>query len=330
LAQNPIRGMVAQRLARWNAQHPNHQVDLKALEAVGGQEGYSGRIGDSGHAFGPFQLNNAGGVITGRFPGQSPQQIQQWATSPQGIDFALSKIGGVAGGLQGPAAVRAIVSRFERPADIPGEIARALGTYGGASAAELAPQPAAAAGSTPPQPSQLPQLLRSISGAEGGDYTGFYGQLGKTLQAQRAGAAQGAPAVAQLGAEPRAPVKGFKPGVPVADLTSRGAEHPTMGLAGYPAYDYFAPSGSPAVAPVTGKVVRLSGHDPRQGPVQGPHGPLGWSVYIQGSDGHEYFLTHMGSRNVKVGQTVKAGQPIGTVADYSKYGTPSHIHMGVR
>jgi murein DD-endopeptidase MepM/ murein hydrolase activator NlpD len=38
----------------------------------------------------------------------------------------------------------------------------------------------------------------------------------------------------------------------------------------------------------------------------------------------------MGSRNVRVGQTVKAGQPIGTVADYAKYGTPSHIHMGVQ
>jgi murein DD-endopeptidase MepM/ murein hydrolase activator NlpD len=122
----------------------------------------------------------------------------------------------------------------------------------------------------------------------------------------------------------------YKAGSPVADLTSRGGEHETMGLAGYPAYDYFAPSGSPAVAPVTGKVVRLSGHDPSHGPTQGPHGPLGWSVYIQGSDGREYYMTHMGSRNVKVGQTVKAGQPIGTVADYAKYGTPSHIHMGVR
>jgi murein DD-endopeptidase MepM/ murein hydrolase activator NlpD len=119
-------------------------------------------------------------------------------------------------------------------------------------------------------------------------------------------------------------------GVPVSNLTSKGAEHETAGLAGYPAYDYFAPPGSAAVAPVTGKVIKLSGHDPSLGPIQGPHGPLGWSVYIQGVDGHTYYMTHMGSRQVKLGQTVKAGTPIGTVANYDRYGIPSHIHMGVR
>lgn len=125
------------------------------------------------------------------------------------------------------------------------------------------------------------------------------------------------------------PPTSWKGGSPVADLTSTGAEHATEGLAGYPAHDFFAPAGSPATAPITGKVVRLSGHDPSMGPIDGPHGPLGWSVYIQGRDGHTYYLTHMGSRSVAVGQVVRAGQPIGTVANYAKYGTPSHIHMGV-
>jgi murein DD-endopeptidase MepM/ murein hydrolase activator NlpD len=120
-----------------------------------------------------------------------------------------------------------------------------------------------------------------------------------------------------------------KPGVPVARLTSEGGLHPTAGLAGFPAHDYMAPAGSAAVAPVSGKVVRLSGHDPRQGPTQGPHGPLGWSVYIRGDDGRTYYLTHMGSRTVRPGQRVRQGQRIGTVADYHKYGTPDHIHMGV-
>ena len=116
---------------------------------------------------------------------------------------------------------------------------------------------------------------------------------------------------------------------PVVDLTSIGGEHPTEGLAGYPAHDFFAPSGSPVVAPATGRVIKLSGHDPSEGPVEGPHGPLGWSVYIQAADGHIYYLTHLGSRSVHLGQTLKAGQRIGTVADYAKYGTPSHVHMGV-
>lgn len=119
-------------------------------------------------------------------------------------------------------------------------------------------------------------------------------------------------------------------GSPVANLTSRGGEHPTAGLDGFPAYDYFAPAGSAAVSPVDGVVVRLSGHDPKLGPIDGPHGPLGWSVYIKGADGHVRFLTHMGSRNVGVGQRVKAGETIGTVADYDRYGTPSHIHMGTQ
>lgn len=120
-----------------------------------------------------------------------------------------------------------------------------------------------------------------------------------------------------------------KLGDPVVGGTGIGGLHPTAGLAGYPAHDYFAPSGSEAVAPISGTVIRLSGHDPAQGPVEGPHGPLGWSVYIKGSDGRTYFLTHLGSRTVTVGERLKAGQKIGTVADYAKYGTPSHVHMGV-
>lgn len=118
-------------------------------------------------------------------------------------------------------------------------------------------------------------------------------------------------------------------GVPVADLTSVGGLHPTEGLAGFPAHDYFAPAGSAVVAPITGTVIRLSGHDPALGPIDGPHGPLGWSVYVKGADGRTYFLTHLGSRDVKVGEKLHTGQPIGTVADYSRYGTPSHVHMGV-
>lgn len=122
------------------------------------------------------------------------------------------------------------------------------------------------------------------------------------------------------------------PGDPVPGKfqTSVGGEHPTEGLAGYPAHDYFAKAGSPTVAPVSGTVIRLSGHDPSQGPIEGPHGPFGWSVYIQGDNGATYYLTHMGSRDVKPGEQVKAGQVIGSVGDYAEYGTPSHIHMGVK
>jgi murein DD-endopeptidase MepM/ murein hydrolase activator NlpD len=117
-------------------------------------------------------------------------------------------------------------------------------------------------------------------------------------------------------------------GSPIPGLKAHQPDHATGGLPGYPAHDYMAPAGSPCVSPITGTVTRLSGHDPKLGPPQGPGGPLGWSVYIEG-DGKIYFLTHLGSRSVRVGEKVKAGQKIGTVANYDKFGRPSHIHQGV-
>lgn len=125
-------------------------------------------------------------------------------------------------------------------------------------------------------------------------------------------------------------IKGAKPGIPAKHLTSIGGIHETAGLPGFPAKDYFAPAGSAVVAPVTGKVYKESGYDPKLGAVQGAGGPLGWSVYILGKNGKRYYLTHMGSRLVKVGQRVQQGQKIGTVANYDKYGRPSHIHMGIQ
>lgn len=123
------------------------------------------------------------------------------------------------------------------------------------------------------------------------------------------------------------------PGSPVPGVRPHAATHETAGLAGYPAYDYMAKAGSPCVSPVNGKVTKLSGTDPKQGPPNGPGGPLGWSVYIEAdesSGGKSYFLTHLGSRSVKVGDRVQSGEQIGTVANYEKFGRPDHIHMGVK
>lgn len=123
----------------------------------------------------------------------------------------------------------------------------------------------------------------------------------------------------------------FTPGDPIGSgyETSVGPEHDTGGLPGYPAHDYMAPSGSPVVAPVGGTIVRFSGHDPAGGPTDGVHGPFGWSEYLQGDDGRSYYLTHLGSRTVRVGDRVRAGQLIGTVGDYARWGGASHVHLGV-
>jgi len=117
--------------------------------------------------------------------------------------------------------------------------------------------------------------------------------------------------------------------VPLNFQTSIGAEHPTAGLEGFPAHDYMAPAGAPVVAPVTGKVIKLSGHDPSAGPTEGVHGPFGLSVYIQGNDGRTYYMTHLGSRDVRVGETLREGQQLGTVGDYARWGGANHVHMGV-
>lgn len=106
--------------------------------------------------------------------------------------------------------------------------------------------------------------------------------------------------------------------------------HQTGGLPGFPAIDVFAPGGTPVCSPVTGKVVKLSGHAPT--PTVAPGGPYGWSIYLAGREG-VYFLTHFASRAaiVKLGACVGRGEVIGKVANYAKatHGvTPSHIHEG--
>lgn len=125
-----MANLSATRLAYINALARQMGLDPRAVDAVGSMEGFSGRVGDGGHAFGPFQENNAGGVLTNRFPGASVSQLQNWAWSNAGIKDALSRIANVAGGLTGSQAINAIVGRFERPANPSAEIAGAYQHYG--------------------------------------------------------------------------------------------------------------------------------------------------------------------------------------------------------
>lgn len=116
-------------------------IDRNAALAVSRQEGLSGGIGDNGTSFGPFQLH-VGGALPASVWARGGDYAHRWAWSPAGIDYALSHIQRVAGGKRGAAAVNAIVSQFERPADPAGEIQRALAAYGG-------PAPAGAAAAAP-------------------------------------------------------------------------------------------------------------------------------------------------------------------------------------
>jgi hypothetical protein len=93
---------------------PQYQLDPNAVIAVAIQEGISGKVGDDGTSFGPWQLHQ-GGAFPSSAP-QTPDAANAWAWSPAGVDYALGRMQTVAGGLKGKAATRAIVYRFERPA----------------------------------------------------------------------------------------------------------------------------------------------------------------------------------------------------------------------
>lgn len=122
-------------------------------------------------------------------------------------------------------------------------------------------------------------------------------------------------------------LKGAILGSPIPGQQPRSMSHQTSGLPGYPAFDYMAPAGTKVSAPVGGKVVRLSGKDPRLGGA--PGGPLGYSVYLQGDNGKRYFMTHIDQLRVRVGQRVRQGEQIAIVADGPSSWSSPHVHQGV-
>lgn len=113
---------------------PKYGIDPLAALAVSSAEGASGGIGDQGHAYGPWQMNDLVGVLTGKFHGaRNSKAAQSFAWSTQGIEFALQRMAaGGAKGLSGEAAIKAIIAGFERPKD-----------YGDALKSGLAPGAAA-------------------------------------------------------------------------------------------------------------------------------------------------------------------------------------------
>jgi len=116
---NPRAELIA-RMARQRGLDPNAVLAIASVEG-----GFNGAVGDNGTSFGPFQLHKGGALPSVANP-------QQFANSPQGYAYALDAIQKVAGGLKGQKAIAAIASKFERPADVQGEIAKASSRYGGA------------------------------------------------------------------------------------------------------------------------------------------------------------------------------------------------------
>jgi murein DD-endopeptidase MepM/ murein hydrolase activator NlpD len=294
----------------------------------------------------PFNTTQPGFGETGNY---NSVHVKQYGTAQGGVEATIhtllnGRYGNILGALRsGKSAMADAQALAASPWGTGALVEKILGGNSSAAGGGGSPASSVTAPEAPGAPASVnaggspsrQRLAQLVFGQGGVDFNSNQVQVPNLMALAQARAQSGTAAITAAGknygpARDGAPTTSItRAGSPVVDLTSTSSAHPTEGLAGYPAHDYFAPSGSRADSPVSGKVVRLSGHDPAQGPIEGPHGPLGWSVYIQGNDGHTYYLTHMGSRSVQVGQTVKAGQPIGTVADYAHYGTPSHIHMGV-
>jgi hypothetical protein len=151
---------LAQLLAAQLARYPT--LDPKAVLAVAAQEGLGGGIGDQGTSFGPFQLHY-GGAYPSSAP-QGAQASQQWAWSPAGLQYALSRIASVAGGLHGAQAVANIVSRFERPANPGREIAGALAAYGLPAGSATQYQTQSGGGGTTPGAAPVPAVRQFAPG----------------------------------------------------------------------------------------------------------------------------------------------------------------------
>lgn len=111
--------------------------------------------------------------------------------------------------------------------------------------------------------------------------------------------------------------------------TARGI-HTTDGLPGNYALDFMAPGGTPVLAPQGGTITRISGH--RVLDYVLGSSIMGRSVYLKTSGGVVYFATHLGddlSQWCKVGDKVRIGQRLGTVAHWPHDEGRSHTHLGV-
>ncbi len=106
-----------------------------------------------------------------------------------------------------------------------------------------------------------------------------------------------------------------------------GGLHQTAGLDHNWALDFMAPGGTRVLAPENSRVTRLSGHNPSEGVIDGS--VYGWNIYLTTASGIVYFITHLGNRDVKVGQKVLQGDILGHVGNWPHDEARSHSHIGV-
>jgi hypothetical protein len=180
-----------------------YRLDPAAVLAVArGEGGLTNRpgtldIGDEagGGSYGPFQLY-ARGALPRRLVGNQ-SAADNWAWSPAGIRYALSKMASVgAGGLTGEAAIRRIITQFEKPRNPQASITNAIARLGSSRGRY----------DQPPNPGQWDDAWNNVQegraankGGRQRELTALRGALGKgplaLIQAlQAAGGTPGTPA----------------------------------------------------------------------------------------------------------------------------------------
>ena len=95
------------------------------------------------------------------------------------------------------------------------------------------------------------------------------------------------------------------------------ASYARFGLKGHNGLDYATPTGTPILAPFSGRVT------------QAQNDPNGYGLYVKiENDKYGTILAHLKSFNVSVGQQVSEGQQIG-ISDNTGNSTGPHLHWGV-
>lgn len=346
---NPSVAPLIRRLA------PQFKIDPRAAIAValgeGGLQNRAKDIGDlsGGGSYGPFQLYTKG-ALPAQYRGR-PQAADQWAWSPEGIKYALGRMAASgAAGLQGSAAVEAIIRKFERPLHPDKSVSNALArlsSIGGGSAIPGSSLPAALAGPskplTPANPYSTPQsgirniLLQGLaSGQE------VYDLLPQLIAARGqspipAPQALKTPSVTLQSTLGRTPTTPAKPAPataglvrPLATPIGKSSEFGMVDAEGAPgpdgkryhsAKDWFAPAGATVAAPWNGTIVEVK-------PSRGNSGQIfGGVVKVRDANGRVFVARHIDPLKFKVGQQVAANTPIGRVSAWT--GGSPHAHVEV-
>lgn len=177
LGNRVLRGMAFVNYVRQRADAL--QLDELAVFAEAYNEGMGGGIGDSGHSYGPWQLYTGGRLprIYSKYPPYSAQ-VNAWAWSEQGIDYAMRGMAGTAAkGKHGLDAVTILTRDYEAPANWEAQNLVRQRTYeqlsrlgggawtflaGIAAGPKGAPAAPPAAPTPAPQPSGLTQNWRAL------------------------------------------------------------------------------------------------------------------------------------------------------------------------